>query len=198
MNDDKTIPNQEVPGSPYPGAEPAEKAKTPGKIGRPPGTTEKKILIQAMEILDLKAKGISDELIKKQLGLRERDYDRRLKALRENKLLARQAQGVVQEIVLRLFAMRNKLDKEMDNLKPKEHTHRVKHGTLILDTEREILSISKQLGYWPPPIDAPLAAENTADKTGDSKDNDASGLPPLESLTDEQLQQQTDSLLQKA
>lgn len=192
------IPNAEVPGSPYPGAEPAQKAKTPKRIGRPPGTNEKKILQQAMEILDLKARGVTDEVIKKTMGLRERDYERRLKALRENKLLARQAQGVVQEIVLRLFSMRNKVEKEMDNLKAKDHFHRVKHGALILDTEREILSISKQLGYWPPPIDAPLDAEKTADKIGDTKEQDASGLPPLESLTDEQLQQYADSLISKA
>lgn len=191
-------PNSEVPGSAYPGAEPAPKAKTPARIGRPPGTNEAKILKQAMEILELKAKGVTDEVIKKTLGLRERDYERRLKALRENKLLARQAQGVVQEIVLRLFAMRNKVEKEMDSLKAKDHFHRVKHGALILDTEREILSISKQLGYWPPPVEASLDAEKTADKMGESKPDDASGLPPLESMTDEQLQQLTDSLIQKA
>lgn len=192
------IPNADVPGSPYPGAEPAAKAKTTKRIGRPPGTNEAKILTQAMQILDLKAKGTTDDVIKKTLGLRERDYERRLKALRENKLLARQAQGVVQEIVLRLFATRNFIETEMKNLGKKDHFHRVKHGALLLDTEREILSISKQLGYWPPPVDAPLDAEKTADKMGESKDQDSSGLPPLESLNDEQLQQYADSLISKA
>lgn len=193
-------PNAEVPGSAYPAphAPAAEKAKTEKRKGRPPGTTEAKILQQAMLILDLKANGATDDAIKKTLGIRERDYERRLKALRENKLLARQAQGVVQEIVLRLFAMRNKVEREMDNLKAKDHFHRVKHGALILDTEREILHVSKQLGYWPPPVDAPLDAEKTADKLGESKPDDPSGLPPLESMTDEQLQQFADSLIQKA
>lgn len=188
------IPNAEVPGSPYPGA---EKAKATKRIGRPPGTNEAKILQQAMQILELKAKGVKDEVIKKTLGLRERDYERRMKALRENKLLARQAQGVVQEIILRLFAVRNKVADEMDNLKAKDHFHRVKHAQVILEAEREILSISKQLGYWPPPVDAPLQAENLADKMGDKKE-DEQGLPALEGLTDEQLQQHVDSILQKA
>lgn len=207
MSDDKTSrPNDAVPGSNYPAegparpapaAEPAPRAKAEKRIGRPPGTNEAKVLKQAMEILELKAKGVTDDVIKKTFGLRERDYERRLKALRENKLLARQAQSAVQEIVLRLFAMRNKVEREMDNLGKKDHFHRVKHAQVILDAEREILNISKQLGYWPPPIDAPLDAEKTADKMGD-KDQDQSGLPPLESLTDEQLQQYTHSLIQKA
>lgn len=172
------------------------------RIGRPPGANADKILRDAMLILDLKAKGIADELIKKTLGIRERDYERRLKALRENKLLHRQAQSVCQEIVLRLFAMRNKVASEMDNLKSREHFHRVKHGQLILETEREIFDISKQLGYWPPTVDAPLEAEKTQDKGTDkpaARDGDLEGgLPPLESLSDDQLRQQVESLTQKA
>lgn len=193
-----SLPPRSPPAPPAPAAAPADKAKRSGRIGRPPGTTEQKVLQQAMVILELKARGNTDDAIKKALGLRERDYERRLKALRENKLLARQAQGAVQEIVLRLFATRNHIEAEMKNLGKKEHFHRVKHAALILDAEREILSISKQLGYWPPPVEASLDAEKIAEKTGEAKDQDPSGLPPLESLTDEQLQQFTDSLVQKA
>lgn len=170
--------------------------------GRPPGANAEKILRDAMVILDLKAKGVTDEAIKKTLGIRERDYERRLKALRENKLLHRQAQGVCQEIVLRLFVMRNKVASEMDNLGKKEHHHRVKHANLILDTEREIFDISKQLGYWPPPVDAPLEAESAQDKAGDKPAARAGdlegGLPPLESLSDDQLRIHVESLTSKA
>lgn len=182
-------------------AEPPPPSGTAKRVGRPPGANAEKILRDAMEILELKAQGVSDALIKKTLGIRERDYERRLKALRENKLLHRQAQGVCQEIVLRLFAMRNNVAKEMDGLKARDHFHRVKHGQLILETEREIFSISKQLGYWPPPVDSPLDQEQNQkpDQKPGKPDNELEGgLPALDSLTDEQLRQHVDSLTSKA
>jgi len=177
---------------------PEEKTRRYNKAGRPPNTTGKKILQQAMEILELKCQGKTDQFIKKFLGLRERDYDVRLKAIRENKLLAKQAQGAVQEIVLRLFATRNHIETKMKRLKKNDHFHRVKHASILLEAEREILTTAKQLGYWPPPVEATLEAEKISEKLGEKKQEDASGLPPLESLTDEQLHQYTQSLIQKA
>lgn len=175
-----------------------EEKKEGKPIGRPPGSTRSKILEQAMQVLELKVKGVSDELIKKTLGIRERDYERRLKAIRENKLLHRQAQGAIQEIVLRLFVLRNTMASKLDNLKEKDHHHRVKHAQVILDTEREILSVAKQLGYWPPPIEQTMTDDAIAAKTGDKKPDEDSGLPNLETLTDDELQRHCDSLISKA
>ncbi len=158
-----------------------------------------------MQVLELKVQGVPDIVIKKTLGIRERDYERRLKAIRENKLLHRQAQGACQEIVLRLFALRNVMSQKLESLKERDHFHRVKHAQVILETEREMLHTAKQLGYWPPPADAPLAHEQLEAQTrgsspapGGTKQEAEGGLPPLETMNDAELESAIKAELDRA
>lgn len=197
MNPDNTNP-------PLDAEKPAEAESDPApakaKAGRPPGRrsqVSEKNLAQAEEILQLKVQGKSDTDIKRILKLRERDFEKRLKLIRENRLLNRQAQHACQEIVLRLFSLRNHVHGKMEGLGAKEHHHRIKHGQLVLDTEKEMLNVAKQLGFWPPPIDKPLDDENHDAKKGEKRE-DQSGLPSLDGLSDEELENAVGNLIQKA